>query len=130
MGQKMQNDSGFTPNGDLVLILPLGVDEFSKGGIAMPQTIREKQGRAARVGTVIDFGDVAAEHPRMKNIQRGDMVLFPRYAGDEWPVDGKMYLIMQAISINGKVTKLPDYLMNPAIPSLEAFGGNMTIEAA
>ncbi len=118
------NDSGFTPNGDLVLILPPETDEFSKGGIVLPKTVREATGRATRVGRVIDFGDQASEHPRMKGIERGTMVLFPRYAGDELPIDGQRYLILRAESIHGPITKLPEYEIGAAKSSMDAFGVN------
>ena len=121
----MQNDSGFIPNGDLVLILPPPTDETTAGGIVLPKTVRDATGRATRIGTVIDYGELATEHPRMHNVSRGTMVLFPRYAGDELPVGGQKYLIMRAESILGPITKVPEYEIGAAKSSLEAFGANV-----
>lgn len=120
----MVNDSGFTPNGDLVLILPLEVQEMTPGGIALPGTTREKEGRAARLGHVVAIGDDARNHPRMKGVEVGSMVLFPRYAGDELPTNGKTYLIMYDKSILGPMTKIPTYHIAAAISGREAFGAN------
>jgi chaperonin GroES len=121
----MQNESGFTPNGDLVLILPPPVEEKTAGGIVLPKTTQQAQGKATRIGQVIDMGDDAAMDSRMTGINIGDMVLFPRYVGDELPVNGVTYLIMRANSILGPITKLPDYQIGAAKSSMEAFGANV-----
>lgn len=120
----MENESGFTPTGDMVLVKPIAVEQYTAGGLAIPQMAQERHQKAVRVGTVLCFGAEASESARMKGIGVGDMVLFAKYASDEFPVKGTVYFVMRATSVMGKVTKLPDYELGGAKSSLEAFGAN------
>lgn len=117
----MKNESGFTPNGDLVLVLPPAVSEKSAGGIVFPESSKKKEEQATRIGRVVAMGDDAAAHPRMKGISVGDMVLFPRYVQDKLPVDGKLYFIMRDVQIMGKIERLPDYEIAAARDAIEMF---------
>lgn len=109
----MENESGFTPNGDLVLVKPPVVERTSPGGIVLVEQVVEKEQKAARIGMVLAIGDDAAAHPRMKDVKVGDVVMFGRYAGDFLPVNGIEYIIMRAESILGPMRSTPDY-MRPA----------------
>jgi co-chaperonin GroES (HSP10) len=124
------NESGFTPNGDLVLVLPPKIVDKSPGGIVLPQATKDKEQQATRLGRVVAMGDDAREHPRMKGISEGDMVLFPRYVQDKLPVNGDLYFIMRADQVLGLMTKLPDYEMNAARSSTGVFGYNDPQKAA
>ena len=120
----MENETGFTPNDDLVLVKPLVVDEVTPGGIVLAEQARSRHQKAARVGHVLAIGDTAAVHPRMKGITVGTQVLFARYAADELPINGIGYFTMRATAVMGPITKLPDYELGGARPSLEVFGAN------
>lgn len=113
------NNSGFEPRGDLVLVLPPKIEMKTAGGIVLAQTTVDKEQISARIGVVIDMGDEASLHSRMKNINRGDEVLFPRYVQDRWIVGGDVYYIMRAGDVHGKVTKRPDTEFNAAIRANE-----------
>lgn len=126
----MVNESGFTPNGDLVLVLPPKIEEKSAGGIVLPQITKDKEQQATRIGHVVAMGDDARLNPRMKDIEVGDMILFPRYVQDKLPVNGNLYFIMRAEQVLGKMDRLPDYEMNAARSSREVFGVNDTTQAA
>ncbi len=126
----MTNESGFVPTGDLVLVLPPKIEEKTVGGIVLPQTTFDKEQISCRIGVVIDMGKEAPLHPRMDGIGLGDKVLFPRYVQDKWIVGGDVYYIMRAEAIHGKVTKIPDYEMNAALPSAQVFGYNTPTKAA
>ena len=110
--EKPLNPTGYTPTGDLILVEPPGVEEFTQGGLVIPQTVREAQGRNTRIGIVLAMGDEARAHPRLKGIKEGDQVLFPRYAGDELTVNGRYYLILRDESVLGTMTTVPDYQFN------------------
>ncbi len=122
----MTNDSGFTPNGDLVLIQPLKVDEMTPGGIALSESARLRHQKAVRVGHVVAFGDeskaVGRFGDRMKGIDVGDQVLFVRYGAEELNIEGQLYFVLRAEGVYGKITKLPDYELGAARSTLEVFG--------
>lgn len=120
--ERETNDSGFLPNGDLVLVLPPPVEEKTAGGIVIPDITKAKEGKAARIGTVISIGREAYQHPRMRGINVGDKILFARYSGDFLPIEGIEYIIMRAEQVLGPTTKVPDYAIAAAKSSMEAFG--------
>src|SRR5262245_26988515 len=126
----MKNESGFTPNGDLVLILPPPVEEKTAGGLILAKSTQMSEEKATKIGTVLDFGPEAGHHSRMRGVKRGDQVIFNRYAGEFLPVGGVMYLIMAAGQIYGPMTKTPDYQLNAAKSSHEVFGANQTAKVA
>jgi chaperonin GroES len=125
----VKNESGFIPTGELVLVRLRKVEEKTASGIYIPDSITEKHQMAETTGEVIAMGQIAASHPRMFGIEIGDTVLFPRYSGNNFPVDGVNYWIMEARSILGKAEKLPDYLLKGADSSTEVFGVNTPEQA-
>jgi len=77
------NLSGITPSGGHILVLPDPVKEVTKGGIFIPETVREKEQQAATSGKVISVGksawaDLDDGHAWAKV---GDRVCYGRYAG-------------------------------------------------
>ena len=65
----------------------------TKGGIVIPETAKERpqQGKvvAAGPGRLMDDGTV-----RALNVAPGDHVLFDRFAGSEFQLDGEEHLIL------------------------------------
>jgi chaperonin GroES len=121
----MENKSGITPTGDLVLLLCPPVASVTAGGIVIPEEAKERQQRATRIGYLLAMGEVAVDHPRMQGLQTGDMLLIPRYAADFVPIDGVDYLLLRADSVLGKLDKMPDYqFQKAAVSTLDAFGHN------
>jgi len=119
------NESGFEPTGDLVLVLPPKIETTTASGIAIPQSVIDKEQISCRVAVVIAMGEQAPLHPRMKGIEVGQKVLIPRYVQDRWVVGGDMYYILRAESVHGRVTKIPDYEMNAPVRAKEGpFGVN------
>lgn len=116
-----KNESGFTPNGDLVLVKPPVVEKKTASGIVLVDTTAEKEARAARVGVVLAAGDQAWSHPRMKGVELGMQVYFGRYAGDFLPIDGVDYIVMRAENILGPIEKAPDYGLHAAKAPMDAF---------
>ena len=79
---------------DRLLVERVEEEAATKGGIIIPDTAKEKpqQGRviAAGGGKVMEDGKV-----RAMAVSKGDRVLFTRYAGTEFQVDGEQQFIIR-----------------------------------
>ena len=82
------------PLGNRVVIEPIEQDEVTASGIVLPETAKEKPQR----------GNVVAAGPGDRNengdridldVAVGDVVLFAKYAGTEFKMDGKKLLILR-----------------------------------
>ena len=80
------------PLGDRVVIQPTPREEMTKSGIGLPDTAKEKP----QEGTIIAVGpgrlDDGEREPM--DVQEGQKVLYAKYAGTEFKVDGDEYLIV------------------------------------
>ncbi|WP_020399993.1 co-chaperone GroES [Kordiimonas gwangyangensis] len=90
----------FRPLHDRVLVKRLESEEKTKGGIILPDTVKEKpsEGEILAVGTGIrgEDGKVTA-----LDVKVGDKVLFGKWSGTEVKIDGQDLLIMQEKDIMG-----------------------------
>ena len=90
------------PLHDRVIIERQEEELTSPGGIAIPAGAAEKpiRGKVIAVGNgkVLDDGSV-----RKGDLEKGDTVLFGKYAGTEVKVDGKELLVMREEDIMGVV---------------------------
>lgn len=90
------------PLRDRVLIKRLEEEEKTKGGIILPDTAKEKpmMGKVIAVGKgkVLDDGKV-----RPMDVKVGDKILFAKYAGSEFKIDGDDHLILSEDEILGVV---------------------------
>ena len=125
----MLNISGLTVTGDKVLVKPFKVEEKTAGGIVLPQVSQDKEQMAQQMGTLVEIAAGAKNAPELQGINVGDVVVFPRYQGAEFPIDGVRYWIMRASSILGKATRLPDYVLKGAESSMAVFGANVALPA-
>ena len=82
------------PLGNRVVVEPIEQEEMTAGGIVLPETAKEKPQRgkvlAAGPGERNDKGDRIA-----LDVAEGDLVLFAKYAGTEFKLDGKKLLILR-----------------------------------
>jgi len=81
------------PLGDRVVIQPTAREEMTKSGIVLPDTAKEKP----QEGTIIAAGpgkinDDGKREPM--DVKEGDKVLYAKYAGTEFKIDGDEYLIV------------------------------------
>jgi chaperonin GroES len=95
----------FQPLGDRIIIKPLEAESKSKGGIVLPDTVKEKpqEGKVVAVGKgkILDSGSV--QKPEVKE---GDVVLYAKYSGTEVTTkDGEEYLIVREEDILAIVKK-------------------------
>ena len=79
------------------MVKPLKTEEMTKGGIVLAKTIQDKEQRAARIGKVVAISPHARSSPYLNGIAVGDDILYARYSGDEWPVNGVLYLVMRDV---------------------------------
>lgn len=77
------------PLADRVLILPTAAEEVTMGGIIIPDTAKEKPLR----GTVKAVGHGTKDEEMV--LKEGDVVLYGKYAGTEFEIEGEKYLIMR-----------------------------------
>jgi len=82
------------PIGNRVVVEPAEAEEVTALGIVLPETAKEKPQK----GTVIAAGpgerDDNGNRVQM-DVKEGDSVLFAKYAGTEFKLDGKKLLILR-----------------------------------
>lgn len=86
------------PIGDKVVVQPVEAEERTAGGIYLPDSSRERpaEGRVLSVGDGRPLQD-GTRSPSQVN--EGDRVLFSKYAGTEFQIDGQELLIMSESDI-------------------------------
>jgi chaperonin GroES len=77
------------PLADRVVVEPAAAEKKTASGIIIPDTAKEKPQR----GTIVAVGDGTKDNPMTVKI--GDSVLYGKYAGTEFTIEGKEYLIMR-----------------------------------
>ena len=86
--------SKIRPVGDRVVVKPAQKEEVTKSGIVIPDTAKEKpqEGTIIAVGTgkINDKGDRTP-----LEVKEGDRVLFAKYGGTEFKLDGEEYLVLK-----------------------------------
>jgi chaperonin GroES len=87
-------DMKIRPLGDRILVLGMEKEKKTKGGILIPDTVKEKpqEGKVVAVGA----GKMNEKGKRVPlDVKKGDRVLFGKYAGNEIKIDGVEHLIMR-----------------------------------
>ncbi|TME83303.1 MAG: co-chaperone GroES [Chloroflexi bacterium] len=81
------------PLGDRVVIQPSPREEMTKSGIVLPDTAKEKpqEGKVMSVGPGRILDDGKREQI---DVKQGQKVLFAKYAGTEFKLEGDEYLIV------------------------------------
>ena len=77
------------PIGDRVVIRRLPAEEVTNGGIIIPDTAKEKP----QQGEIIAVG--LGKKKYKMNVAKGDRVLFGKYSGQEFELDGEELLVMR-----------------------------------
>jgi chaperonin GroES len=95
--------SKFRPLHDRVVVKRLSAEEKTKGGIIIPDTVKEKpsQGEVTAVGP---GGRDETGKLIPIDIKIGDRVLFGKWSGTEVTIDGDELLIMKESDIMGVLT--------------------------
>ncbi len=84
--------------GDRVVVKAAGKEEVTRSGIVIPDTAKEKpqEGEVIAVGSgkLLDSGERAA-----MEVKVGDKVLFAKYGGTEFKLDGEDLLVLRESDI-------------------------------
>ena len=92
----------FRPLHDRVVVKRIEADEKTKGGIIIPDTVKEKpsQGQIVAVGP---GGRDEAGKLIPIDLKVGDKVLFGKWSGTEVKLDGEELLIMKESDVMGVI---------------------------
>jgi chaperonin GroES len=94
----------FRPLGDRVLVKRVEEETKTKGGIIIPDTVKEKpqEGEVIAVGAGArdDSGKVVP-----LDLKAGDKILFGKWSGSEVKIDGEDLLIMKESDVLGVLEK-------------------------
>ena len=86
--------SKIRPVGDRLVVKPAAKEEVTRSGIVIPDTAKEKpqEGEVIAVGSgkLLDNGERVP-----MEIKVGDRVLYAKYGGTEFKLDGEDYLVMR-----------------------------------
>jgi chaperonin GroES len=86
------------PLGDRVVVRPSEREEMTKSGIVLPDTAKEKPQEgtivAAGPGRILDDGKRES-----MDVKAGDKVLYAKYAGTEFKIEGEDLLIVKQSDI-------------------------------
>lgn len=122
------NKSGISPCGNHVLVKPDAIEELTKGGIALPDSVKEKHQQSVAYGVLIAVGpdycihsvEVTERHidGAWKPVERrtiryserfaepGDRIAFAIYSGRGLEgQDGEKYTLMNDTDISAPVTE-------------------------
>jgi chaperonin GroES len=94
----------FHPIGDHVVVKPIKKDQQTKGGIVIPDTATERpeeaQIIAAGPGRITERGVLVP-----MALQKGDLVLFNKFAGTQLTEDEEEYLMLREGDVLAKISK-------------------------
>ncbi|MGA6974651.1 MAG: co-chaperone GroES [Candidatus Binatus sp.] len=91
---------GLRPLGDRILVKRVKEEERTKGGIIIPDTAKEKpqEGKIVAVGKG-KYGEDGKLIPI--EVKAGDKILFGKYSGSEFKLEGEDLLILREDDILG-----------------------------
>ena len=92
----------FRPLHDRVVIRRLEGDDKTKGGIIIPDTVKEKPQEGEVIAVGPGAGDESGELIPL-DLKGGDLVLFGKWSGTEVKIDGEDLLIMKESDIMGVI---------------------------
>ncbi len=89
------------PLGDRIVVKPIEREEVTKGGIVLPDTVKEKpqEGKVLAAGP----GRLSEDGKRIAmDVKVGDVVLYVKYGGTEVKIDGEELMILRESDILAK----------------------------
>jgi len=89
------------PLGDRVVVKAIEKEEVTKGGIVLPDTVKEKpqEGEVIAVGP----GKMTEDGKRIAmDVKVGDVVIYAKYAGTEFKLDDQELMILRESDILAK----------------------------
>ena len=92
----------FRPLHDRVVVRRIEADEKTKGGIIIPDTVKEKPSEGEIIAVGPGGRDESGKLIPM-DVKAGDRVLFGKWSGTEVKLDGEDLLIMKESDIMGVI---------------------------
>ena len=92
------------PLADRLVVKPIEGEEMTKGGIVLPDTVKEKpqEGEVLAVGP----GRLSEDGKRIAmDIKVGDIVIYSKYGGTEYKIEEEEVIILRESDILAKKTK-------------------------
>jgi chaperonin GroES len=92
------------PLDDRIVIKQSEAEEKTSGGIILPDTAKEKP----QIGTVIEVGPgkLLDNGERSKlSVKKKDEVIYAKYGGHEFEIDGEKYMILRESDVYGIVER-------------------------
>jgi chaperonin GroES len=90
------------PLDDRVVVKPVDAEEMTAGGIVLPDTAKEKPQKGTVVavgpGKLLDSGKRAEVA-----VKKGDVVLYGKYSGSDFKLEGDEYKILHESDLLGIV---------------------------
>ncbi|MCL2679069.1 MAG: co-chaperone GroES [Dehalococcoidia bacterium] len=93
--------SAIQPLGERILVKPLAREEVTKGGIVLPDTVKEKP----QEGEVLAVGDGKRDDKGGRiplEVAVGDIVIYAKYGGTEIKLEGEDLIILRESDILAK----------------------------
>jgi chaperonin GroES len=98
----MEERMKFRPLHDRVVVRRVSAEEKTKGGIIIPDTVKEKP----QEGEIIAVGPGARDEKGKLvplDLKTGDRILFGKWSGTEIKLDGEELLIMKESDVMGVI---------------------------
>lgn len=92
------------PLADRLVVKPIEKEEVTKGGIVLPDTVKEKpqEGEVVAIGP----GKLSDDGKRIAmDIKVGDVVLYTKYGGTEIKIDEQEMIILRESDVLAKKVK-------------------------
>jgi len=92
------------PLADRVVVKPIEREEVTKGGIVLPDTVKEKpqEGKVIAVGP----GRLSEDGKRIAmDVKVGDRIIYSKYGGTEITIDDEELIVLRESDILAKKTK-------------------------
>jgi len=92
------------PLADRLVVKPIEKEEVTKGGIVIPDTVKEKpqEGNVLATGP----GRLSEDGKRIAmDVKVGDVVIYAKYGGTEIKIDGEELMILRESDILAKKIK-------------------------
>ncbi|MEE9583265.1 MAG: co-chaperone GroES [Dehalococcoidales bacterium] len=92
------------PLADRIVVRPIEREEMTKGGIVLPDTVKEKpqEGEVVAVGS----GRLGEDGKRLAmEIKVGDIVIYTKYGGTEIRIDDEELMVLRESDVLAKKTK-------------------------
>ncbi len=90
------------PMADRVILKPIEREEVTKGGIVLPDTVKERpqEGEVVAVGP----GRLSEDGKRIPlEVKKGDRVIYSKFAGTELKYEDEDYLVLRESDILAKL---------------------------